>query len=60
MFARHIKNGYAMRYVGESNGHLDRLLKERKICAACGQLFSDKVKRSTDCRVCEDCLEACK
>ncbi len=58
MYARHIKGGIAMRYVGESNKHIDNLLKNHSICAACGRRFGGIVIKSTDNILCEDCLKA--
>ena len=60
MFARHIKNGVAMRYVGQSNKIIDELLKNREICGACGRKYNGTVVRSDDVRICKECQDACK
>ena len=56
-YARHIKNGRLMDYAVASNKALDREVKARLRCAACGRLFSESVKQQpADKSLCTDCV----
>ena len=39
----------------KENIRLDRLVKERKICSACGRVFSEKRLKSVDPSLCQEC-----
>ena len=42
-YARHIRNGRSLPYVAKANREYDELLKEGKICVACGLFFSESL-----------------